>query len=70
MDRRNFIKATGAAAIAASGPAYLSGARAQAGPIRIGVLAPLTGVVASGGKEMVEAFNFYWDQHGRKIAGR
>jgi branched-chain amino acid transport system substrate-binding protein len=70
MDRRNFIKATGAAAIAASAPAYLDSARAQAGPIRIGVLAPLTGVVASGGKEMVEAFNFYWDQHGRKIAGR
>jgi branched-chain amino acid transport system substrate-binding protein len=70
MDRRNFIKAAGGAAIAATGPAYLAGARAQAGPIKIGVLAPLTGVVASGGKEMVEAFNFYFDQHGRKIAGR
>src|SRR3954469_14271993 len=70
MDRRNFIKAGGAAAIAASGPAYLSGARAQAGPIKIGVLAPLTGVVASGGKEMVEAFNFYWEQNGKKAAGR
>ncbi|HET9651303.1 MAG TPA: ABC transporter substrate-binding protein [Usitatibacter sp.] len=70
MDRRNFIKATGAAAVATTGPAYLTGARAQAGPIRMGVLAPLTGVVASGGKEMVEAFNFFWDQHGRNIGGR
>jgi len=29
-------------------------ARAQAAQIKIGLLAPLTGVVASGGKEMVE----------------
>jgi len=70
MDRRNFIKATGTAAIAASAPAYMTLARAQAGPIKIGVLAPLTGVVASGGKEMVEAFNFYWDTNGKKVAGR
>src|SRR6185369_15344791 len=55
---------------AASAPAYMTLARAQAGPIKIGVLAPLTGVVASGGKEMVEAFNFYWDTNGRKVAGR
>ena len=34
-------------------------AQAQAGPIKIGLLAPLTGVVASGGKEMVEGFSFY-----------
>src|SRR5512141_753519 len=70
MDRRNFIKAAGVAAIATSGPAYLAGARAQGGPIRIGVLSPLTGVVASGGKEMVEAFNLYWEQFGHKVAGR
>ena len=70
MDRRNFIKATGAAAAAATGPAYLGKALAQSGPIKIGVLAPLTGVVASGGKEMVEAFNLYWEQAGKKIAGR
>jgi branched-chain amino acid transport system substrate-binding protein len=70
MDRRTFIKATGAAAAAATGPAYLGKALAQSGPIKIGVLAPLTGVVASGGKEMVEAFNLYWEQAGKKIAGR
>jgi branched-chain amino acid transport system substrate-binding protein len=70
MDRRNFIKAAGAIAAATTGPGYLAAARAQAGPIRIGLLAPLTGVVASGGKEMVEAFNFYWTQFGHKVAGR
>src|SRR5690348_17380986 len=70
MDRRNFIKAAGAVAAAATGPAYIPSAAAQSGPIRIGLLAPLTGVVASGGKEMVEGFNLYWKQHGQTIAGR
>ncbi|HEX3096381.1 MAG TPA: ABC transporter substrate-binding protein, partial [Usitatibacter sp.] len=69
MDRRNFIKAAGAVA-AATGTGFATSARGEAGPIKIGVLAPLTGVVASGGKEMVEAFNLYWNQFGRKIAGR
>jgi branched-chain amino acid transport system substrate-binding protein len=68
MDRRRFITTAGTAA--AVGPWILRSARAQSGPIRVGVLAPLTGVVASGGKEMVEAFNFYWDTHGRKAGGR
>jgi branched-chain amino acid transport system substrate-binding protein len=39
-------------------------------PIRIGLLAPLTGVVAAGGKDMVDGWNLYWQQHGTKIAGR
>lgn len=68
MDRRRFITTAGTAA--ALGPWIVRSARAQSGPIRIGVLAPLTGVVASGGKEMVEAFNFYWDTHGKKAGGR
>jgi branched-chain amino acid transport system substrate-binding protein len=69
MDRRQFMQAGGAAA-AALGPWVLKSALAQSGPIRIGLLAPLTGVVASGGKEMVEAFNFFWDTHGKKAGGR
>jgi len=44
-------------------------ARAQDGTIRIGLMAPLTGVVAAGGREMVDDFNWYWSQHGQ-IAGR
>lgn len=70
MDRRNFVKAVSSAAVASSGPWLLKSALAQSGPIRIGLLAPLTGVLAAGGKEMVEGFNLFWDQHGRKIAGR
>lgn len=70
MDRRTFTKTAGALAAASLAPAYSKGALAQGGPIRIGLLAPLTGVVASGGKEMVEAFNFFWDQNGKKAGGR
>jgi len=39
-------------------------------PIKIGLLTPLTGVVASGGKEIAEGFNLFWDQVGKKVAGR
>jgi len=67
MDRRSFNKAAGAVAAASLAPGLAFG---QNGPIRIGLLAPLTGVVASGGKEMVEAFNFFWDRTGKKAGGR
>lgn len=70
MDRRRFVKTS-----AALGGLALSGsmhnALAQSGtPIKIGLLTPLTGVVASGGKEIAEGFNLYWNQVGHKVAGR
>src|SRR5690606_29334072 len=40
------------------------------GPIRIGLMAPLSGVVAAGGKEIVEGFNMFWEENGNAIAGR
>ena len=70
MDRRKFLTSASAAVAANAVAPLLPSASAQSGPIRIGLLAPLTGVVASGGKEMVEGFDLFWDQHGRKIAGR
>jgi branched-chain amino acid transport system substrate-binding protein len=71
MHRRQFLKTSTAALTAASvGAAPWRSARAQAGPIKIGLLAPLTGVVASGGKEMVEGVQFYLDQVKSEIAGR
>jgi branched-chain amino acid transport system substrate-binding protein len=71
MDRRQFLKNTTAALTAAGvGTAPWRGAHAQAGPIKIGLLAPLTGVVASGGKEMVEGVQFYLEQVRNEIAGR
>src|SRR6202049_3788951 len=71
MDRRQFLK-TSTAALAAAGAASAPWRRAsaQAGPIKIGLLAPLTGVVASGGKEMVEGVQFYLDSVNSQIAGR
>jgi branched-chain amino acid transport system substrate-binding protein len=71
MDRRQFLKnSTAAFAAAGAGSAPWRRAFAQAGPIKIGLLAPLTGVVASGGKEMVEGVQFYLDSVNSEIAGR
>src|ERR1700724_648953 len=71
MDRRQFLKATTAALSAAGvGAAPWRKAQAQAGPIKIGLLAPLTGAVASGGKEMGEGVQFYLDQVKGEMGGR
>jgi hypothetical protein len=68
MDRRQSLKSTGFALPATA----LAGtpSRAQAAPIKVGVLAPLTGVVASGGREMVEGTQFWFNQIGNQISGR
>src|SRR5215217_9424773 len=70
MDRRQFLKTTaGATAVTALGAPAIVQAQGS-GPIRIGLLAPLTGVVASGGREMVDGFTMFWEQQGEAIAGR
>jgi branched-chain amino acid transport system substrate-binding protein len=70
MDRRRLLKstavATGAAMFGMPAIVRAQGAR----PIKIGLLSPLTGVVASGGKEIVEGFQMYWEQVGKQVAGR
>ena len=68
MDRRQFLKSTGFT-LSATTLGSTAG-RAQAAPIKVGVLAPLTGVVASGGREMVEGTQFWFDQNGNQISGR
>lgn len=71
MNRRQFLTTTGLTLTgAAIGAAPVTAARAQAAPIRIGILAPLTGVVASGGREMVEGTQFWFEQIKNEIAGR
>jgi branched-chain amino acid transport system substrate-binding protein len=72
MDRRTFLKHTGLALAATATSAFPAPhiARAQGGPIRIGLMAPLSGVVAAGGREIVEGFNMYWEERGNEIAGR
>jgi branched-chain amino acid transport system substrate-binding protein len=67
MDRRQFLKTTG---VTLSAAVLGSRAHAQAAPIKAGILAPLTGVVASGGKEMVEATQFFFERIKGEIAGR
>lgn len=70
MDRRTFLASSAAlTGLAAHGSFNLVLAQGT-GPIKIGLLAPLTGVVASGGKEIVEGFNLYWNQVGKKAGGR
>ena len=70
MDRRTFVKSSSAlGGLAALGS--FTQVRAQGtGPIKIGLLTPLTGVVAAGGKEIAEGFNLFWDQVGKKIGNR
>ena len=70
MDRRKFLKMSGAAMAAPGLTLAHRSARAQAAAIKIGVLAPLTGVVASGGREMVDGVNMWFEQIKFEIAGR
>ncbi|TAI63500.1 ABC transporter substrate-binding protein [Bradyrhizobium sp. Leo170] len=71
MDRRQFLKttaltlATGAGALAA--PHIV---RAQSGPIRIGLMAPQTGVVAAGGREIIDGFTLFWENAGSRVGDR
>jgi len=68
MRRRDMIRlSAGTAAAALAAPAIV---RAAPAPIRIGVLAPLTGVVAAGGKEMVQDFSWFWALHGNRAGAR
>ncbi|MDP1953292.1 MAG: penicillin-binding protein activator [Polaromonas sp.] len=70
MDRRSAMKFGIAAVSAQSASLYTGMAYGQSGPIRIGLLAPQTGVVAAGGKEMIEGFNLYWNEVKNQAAGR
>lgn len=69
MDRRRALMTTGFGLAAATG-LMPRAARSQSGPIRIGLMAPLTGVVAAGGREVADAFAMYWEGRGNEVAGR
>ncbi len=65
MKRREFL-ASSLATVAAA-----STARAQtSAPIRIGLMAPLTGVAAAGGREIVDGFTMYWSEIKNMAGGR
>ena len=75
MDRRQFLKTSGLA-VAAGTTGILAApniVRAEGASIRIGLMAPLTGVVAAGGREIVDGFTLFWEQRrqsGRRPQGR
>lgn len=70
MDRRQFLQSTALGLAAAGTGLQPMRALAQGEPIRIGLMAPLTGVIASGGKEMVEGTQFWFEKINYQIAGR
>lgn len=70
MDRRQFLKTTTSAMVLSGLGALPQRVFAQGAPIKVGLMAPLTGVVASGGREMVEGTQFFFDSIGNEIAGR
>src|SRR6266851_6997090 len=43
---------------------------AQKGPVKIGVITPMTGAAAAIGKDMVNGLTLYLEQNGQQIAGR
>jgi branched-chain amino acid transport system substrate-binding protein len=71
MNRRHFLKTTGLVVAAGSGVlAVPHAARAQSAAIRIGLMAPQTGVVAAGGREIIDGFTLFWESVGNQAGGR
>ena len=69
ISRRSLVQAMGsAAAVAASGVPLL--ARAQAEPIRLGLMTVKTGPLASGGLDMERALVMYLKERNNLLAGR
>ena len=64
MDK--FLRTCAALAVAV----VVGAAHAQGGPIKIGVLAPLTGPLATPGKDMVDGLRLYWQQANNTAGGR
>src|SRR5438309_11367217 len=65
FSRRRFIQASGATAAAAALPL-----RAQAGPIRVGLVTVRTGPLASGGIDMERGLVQYLSERNNTLAGR
>lgn len=70
MKRRQFIVHGGQTGMALMLPTLAAQAFAQSGPIKIGFMAPLTGVAAATGRELLDGWNMFWQQHGLKIGDR
>ena len=64
------IRARGLGCSTALGSASPPRRRRTSGPIRIGLLPPITGPLASPGTEMVNGFELFWEQAGMTAGGR
>ncbi len=62
--------AIAATTVASSLLALQGDALAQSTPIKIGVLAPMTGPLATPGKDMVDGLKLYWDEAKNTAGGR
>jgi branched-chain amino acid transport system substrate-binding protein len=69
LSRRSFVRSA-AAALAGLATADMRLARAQAEPIRVGLLTVKTGPLASGGIDMERGLQMYLRERGNSIAGR
>jgi branched-chain amino acid transport system substrate-binding protein len=65
--RMLFILLSGAALAAGTG--LIPSARAQDKELRIGFIAPMTGILAQVGKDMVDGFNMYLDEAKSEFGG-
>jgi branched-chain amino acid transport system substrate-binding protein len=63
--RTLFVLLSGAVGVLAAG----LGSRAQAEELRIGLIAPTTGIFAAVGKEMTDGFQMYLDTHKGELGG-
>ena len=71
MERmRNWLGVTVLILAVACAPPGLPGGAKPSGPIKVGLLACLTGVSAASGMDMVNGWNLYWKVNGNTVAGR
>ncbi len=71
VTRRELLKLSGAAATAyAAGPLLSACGGAAAGPVKVGVLLPYSGIYAVLGESITEAMKMYLDEIGNEAGGR
>jgi len=70
LTRRAMMKASAAGLLAQAMPVGLGAAFAQNKPVKIGVLAPLSGVYASLGTNKVNGIRMFFEEQGMKIGDR
>ena len=70
MDFRRVLSILIAVPVLLVGCVAPGGGAGAKGPIKIGLLAPVSGAFAANGQDMVRGWELWWKQHGNKVAGR